>query len=110
MQGGHQLPKSDQKRLDEVRRIREAMARGGPILADSDRDEDARVLGKGGEQLSSNYLLAFKYRLYISGTPVGTGSSRGLYREGNHIPPAGYGSLGIRMLANYVKHRYYHPK
>jgi hypothetical protein len=36
--------------------------------------------------LSSNYLLAFRYKLYISGTPVVTGSSRGLYRKAT-IPP-----------------------
>jgi hypothetical protein len=60
--------------------------------------------------LSLNYLLAFIDKLYISGTPVGTGSSRGLYEEGNHIPLAGYGSFGIRMPASYVVHRYYHPK
>jgi hypothetical protein len=36
--------------------------------------------------LSSNYLLAFKYKLYISGTPVGTGSSRGLYKKATISP------------------------
>jgi hypothetical protein len=38
--------------MDEVRRIREVMAAGGPILTDSERDkitEYAKILGTGGE-------------------------------------------------------------
>jgi hypothetical protein len=42
MQGGNHLPQSDQKRLDEVRQIREAMASGGPILVDKERTEIIR--------------------------------------------------------------------
>jgi hypothetical protein len=41
MQSVRQLPRSDQKKLDEVRRIREAMATGGPILTDDKMDEMA---------------------------------------------------------------------
>jgi hypothetical protein len=51
MQGGRQLPRSDQKKLDKVRRAREAMATGGPILNDIEKDkiaEYAKILGTGG--------------------------------------------------------------
>jgi Flp pilus assembly pilin Flp len=49
----------DQKRLDEVRRIREAMALGSSILADKERAEIveyARIVGMGGEVLVGKLL------------------------------------------------------
>jgi hypothetical protein len=42
MQGGYHLPRSDQKRMDEVRQIREAMASGSSILADKEITEIIR--------------------------------------------------------------------
>jgi hypothetical protein len=50
--GGHQLVRSDQKKMDELKRLREAMASGEPILTDRDKAEIAEcteILGVDGE-------------------------------------------------------------
>jgi hypothetical protein len=52
MQGSSQVIRSDQKRLDEFKHLREALATGKPILMDQEKAEItkyAAVLGKDGE-------------------------------------------------------------
>ncbi len=52
MQGGNQLPQSDQKRLDEVRQIRESMALGDSVLVNKEKaenDEYAKIMVVDGE-------------------------------------------------------------
>jgi hypothetical protein len=57
MQGGHQLPRLDQKRIDEVRRLREAMASGRPIPTDKEKAEEyAGIMGMDGELLMDRLL------------------------------------------------------
>jgi preprotein translocase subunit Sss1 len=54
MQGGNQLPRSNQKRLDKVRRIREAMASGSSVLVNKEKaenDEYAKIMVVDGEVL-----------------------------------------------------------
>jgi hypothetical protein len=48
----HQIPRSDQKKMDEIKRIREAMATGRSILTDTEKvviTENEKVLGMSGE-------------------------------------------------------------
>jgi hypothetical protein len=54
MQGGNQLPRSDQKRFDEVRRISEAMASGDSVLVNKEKaenDEYTKIMVVDGEVL-----------------------------------------------------------
>ncbi len=63
MQGGGQLVRSNQKRLDEVRRIRDAIATGRPVLTEQERSEitqHAASLGKDWEALVEELLVRVK--------------------------------------------------
>ncbi len=70
MQGGSQLVRSDLKRLDEVRRIREAMASGNPVLVDKEKGEITeyvRILDVNGEMMMERLLAQIEEQV---GPPV----------------------------------------
>jgi hypothetical protein len=60
MQGGSQIVRSDQKRLDEIKRMREALAAGKPVLTDQEKAdivEYAESLGVDGEAMVEKLLV-----------------------------------------------------
>jgi hypothetical protein len=60
MQGGNQILRSDQKRLDKIRCFREAIATGKPVLADQEKIKiinHATVLGEDEEAVVEELLV-----------------------------------------------------
>jgi hypothetical protein len=63
MQGGSKIVRSNQKKLDKIKWIREALAAGKPILAEQERAnvvKYAGILGVEGEVLVGRLLLRVK--------------------------------------------------
>jgi hypothetical protein len=60
IQSGSQIVQSDQKKLDEIKRIRKALAAGKPVLADQERADIvnyAEILGVEREMLEERLLI-----------------------------------------------------
>jgi hypothetical protein len=81
MQATHQIPRSDQKKMDEIKRIHKAMATRGSILTDIEKGvitENAKVLGMSGEYHIERLLAK-------------------LNEEGNEQP-----ATMMRMISDYI--------
>jgi hypothetical protein len=81
MQATHQIPRSDQKKMDEIKRIHKAMATCGSILTDIEKGvitENAKVLGMSGEYHIERLLAK-------------------LNEEGNEQP-----ATMMRMISDYI--------
>jgi hypothetical protein len=60
MQGGCQVIRFDQKRLDEIKRMREALTAGKPVFTDQEKADIVKyavVLGVDGEAIAEKHLI-----------------------------------------------------